>query len=96
MHRQRTCCGASGAATWPCELPRVARTGLASLSTHPLRVNSFCPCPQPTVPAPLQHKYKGEEVDFVESYFFPTAKTVEAQLQQRRQQRRRQQAGDER
>lgn len=34
-----------------------------------------------------KHKYKGEEVDFVESYFFPTGKQVEAQLQRRRQQR---------
>lgn len=35
----------------------------------------------------IQHRYKGQEVDFVESYFFPPAKELEAQLQQRRQHR---------
>ncbi|KAL4856809.1 Gamma-glutamyl hydrolase A [Chlorella vulgaris] len=34
-----------------------------------------------------KHRYKGQEVDFVESYFFPPAKELEAQLQQRRQHR---------
>ncbi|KAL4447534.1 hypothetical protein ABPG75_004753 [Micractinium tetrahymenae] len=34
-----------------------------------------------------RHKYKGEEVDFVESYFFPAAKQAEAQAQLWRQQR---------
>ncbi len=39
----------------------------------------------------VQHKFKGEEVDFVESYFFPLAKDYLAQQQQRRQQRQQQQ-----
>ncbi|KAL4434657.1 hypothetical protein ABPG77_002780 [Micractinium sp. CCAP 211/92] len=34
-----------------------------------------------------KHKYKGEEVDFVESYFFPVAKEAEVRLQRRKQER---------
>jgi hypothetical protein len=39
----------------------------------------------------VQHKYKGEEVDFVESYFFPSADSYLEQLAQRRQQQKEQQ-----
>jgi hypothetical protein len=35
----------------------------------------------------VQHRYKGEEVDFVESYFFPPAEEYEAELQKRRARR---------
>ncbi len=60
-----------------------------------------CPCPKPTkschpvfpqLPPPLQHKFKGEEVDFVESYFFPLAPEFERQLAAKRQARQAQRA----
>jgi hypothetical protein len=39
----------------------------------------------------MQHKYKGEEVDFVESYFFPSADAYLEQLAQRRRQQQKEQ-----
>ena len=41
----------------------------------------------PSNPIPPQHKFKGEEVDFVESYFFPRAPEFEQQLEAKRRAR---------
>ena len=63
---------------------------LAYGSSHDLTPNRFVPPsnPPPASPPPqTQHKYKGQEVDFVESYFFPMAPEFQRRLAARRQQR---------
>ena len=42
-------------------------------------------------PSCMQHQYKGEEVDFVESYFVPSADAYLEQLAQRRRQQQKEQ-----
>lgn len=74
--------------TQPCRLKsqRADAWRSAQLSLAPCTILPLCHYWPPPVPA-VQHRYKGEEVDFVESYFFPPAEEYEAELQKRRARR---------
>lgn len=74
------------AARWRMQAYASSRSPPSSLTADLLRLPLFL----------VQHQYKGEEVDFVESYFFPPAKEYEAVLQQRRARRATSAAAQER